>query len=174
MRVFYALTFKKTSRERLALLRDDIANSVLKGRFVRESNFHLTLQFIGDVTFMQADLLADIMYLQKLILPTNLLISHAGSFVKRNKETVWAGIEKNEMLMNFQKKLRISLPAADFKLETLKYIPHITLGREVLTEKPISDYIISPFRIDLESFVLMESKRVNDYLTYEPIEVIDL
>lgn len=49
MRVFFAVTFNQKTKEKLLEYRDVVANQSIKGRFTNPNNFHLTLEFIGEV-----------------------------------------------------------------------------------------------------------------------------
>ncbi|MBN2852698.1 MAG: RNA 2',3'-cyclic phosphodiesterase [Clostridia bacterium] len=174
MRVFYALTFHAKSKERIAGLIDDIEKISDKGRFVPQRNLHLTLQFIGESSLSQVETLINLMHEQMMSPPDLLTISFVSSFRKRNNDIVWAGIDENKRLVDFQRKLSSDLNSCHFISESIKYIPHITLGREVILNQPISDVKVNPFQVEIESFSLMESKRSNDKLVYEPVESIIL
>ncbi|MCS4454542.1 hypothetical protein JQ038_07195 [Clostridium botulinum] len=49
MRVFYAVTFYEEAKEKLIEYKNIVVNNSVKGRFTNKNNFHLTLEFIGEV-----------------------------------------------------------------------------------------------------------------------------
>jgi 2'-5' RNA ligase len=66
-----------------------------------------------------------------------------------------------------QRELTEKLIAAGFTLDKRKYSPHITLGREIVTEaKPWS---IEPLDETVSLIDLMKSERIQGKLTYTAI-----
>ncbi|WP_434297637.1 RNA 2',3'-cyclic phosphodiesterase [Clostridium sporogenes] len=171
MRVFYAVTFQEEIKEKLIEYKNLVSNNSVKGRFTNKNNFHLTLEFIGEVDEKELSLLTNILYkLQNS--PNELITSHIGSFKRRDKDIIWLGIEENKELITLQRNLRNLLINNGFKIENRKYKPHITIGREIVTKGPIDKNIFSPIKIPIASIALMESKRFNGQLVYEPLEEI--
>ncbi|MGO5075944.1 RNA 2',3'-cyclic phosphodiesterase [Clostridium sporogenes] len=171
MRVFYAVTFQEETKEKLIEYKNLVSNNSVKGRFTNKNNFHLTLEFIGEVDKKELSLLTNILYkLQNP--PKELITSYIGSFKRRDKEIIWLGIEENKELITLQRNLRNLLINNGFKIENRKYKSHITIGREIVTKGPIDKNIFSPIKIPIASIALMESKRFNGQLVYEPLEEI--
>jgi 2'-5' RNA ligase len=81
--------------------------------------------------------------------------------------TWWAGLSESKSLMVLQGELNEKLIAAGFALERRKYSPHITLGREVVTD--IKPWKIEPFGETVSLIDLMKSERVGGKLTYTSI-----
>ncbi|WP_434303365.1 RNA 2',3'-cyclic phosphodiesterase [Clostridium botulinum] len=171
MRVFYAVTFQEETKEKLIEYKNLVSNNSVKGRFTNKNNFHLTLEFIGEVDEKELSLLTNILYkLQNP--PKELITSYIGSFKRRDKDIIWLGIEENKELITLQRNLRNLLINNGFKIENRKYKPHITIGREIVTKGPIDKNIFSPIKIPIASIALMESKRFNGQLVYELLEEI--
>nr|WP_242568050.1 RNA 2',3'-cyclic phosphodiesterase [Clostridium botulinum] len=142
MRVFYAVTFQEETKEKLIEYKNLVSNNLVKGRFTNKNNFHLTLEFIGEVDEKELSLLTDILYkLQNP--PKELITSHIGSFKRRDKDIIWLGIEENKELITLQRNLRNLLINNGFKIENRKYKPHITIGREIVTKGFIDKNIFS-------------------------------
>ncbi|MDU5013262.1 MAG: RNA 2',3'-cyclic phosphodiesterase, partial [Clostridium botulinum] len=145
MRVFYAVTFQEETKEKLIEYKNLVSNNSVKGRFTNKNNFHLTLEFIGEVDEKELSLLTNILYkLQNP--PKELITSHIGSFKRRDKDIIWLGIEENKELITLQRNLRNLLINNGFKIENRKYKPHITIGREIVTKCPIEKNIFSPIK----------------------------
>lgn len=173
MRIFYALTFSEHDKERVGLYKDIVANHALKGRFTQQSNFHLTLVFIGEVATKDLDIYESVLDELK-IMPTTLHCRHIGAFHKKNRDIVWLGIEKNAYISELQKQINASLNHQGIVTEKRKYHPHITLGRQVLLDMAIQDFVIPPMDLKPYSVALMVSHRVHGQLIYEPIYEIPL
>jgi len=168
MRVFYAITFKRESKEKLALYRDTLIDHTLKGKFIETKNFHLTLEFVGDIK------VADLHIYESVIdeLPLSkmtLKVIHVGTFPKKNRAILWLGLEKNTQLNQLVQNIRLLMGTYDLECDKRKYQAHITLGRQVLLSESLEDFILPPLDLELESVALMHSHRVHDILTYEPI-----
>ncbi len=171
MRVFFALTFYDNSKEEISQYRDFIANNSVKGKFIDTRNIHLTLEFLGEIRPNELDKLKTI--LSKLnATEISLLGSYYDSFRKKNKDIIWIGIEKNKTLINLVKQLRTLLTQEGYETENNTYIPHITLGRQIVISEQFRDFTLNPVKIPVRSIAIMESKRVHDKLVYEPISEI--
>ncbi|MCY6483834.1 RNA 2',3'-cyclic phosphodiesterase [Clostridium aestuarii] len=173
MRVFYAVTFNQETKEKLLEYRNIVANQSIKGKFTNPNNFHLTLEFIGEVDEKQLKLLINLLY-QLQDYPEQLIFSCIGSFKRKNKEIIWLGIEKNKELMKLQRELRDLLIKNEFEVDNRKYKPHITIGRQIVRVDSMHEIDVEPMQVPIKSIALMESKRVNGELIYEPLKEIIL
>ncbi|KOR27057.1 RNA 2',3'-cyclic phosphodiesterase [Clostridium sp. L74] len=169
MRVFYAITFHEETKEKLVEYKNVIASNSVKGKFTNKNNFHLTLEFIGEVDEKRLSLLKNVLYKLRQH-PKEIIVSHIGLFKRRDKEIIWLGIEENKELMTLQRELRNLLISNGFRVEDRKYKPHITIGREIVRQNSIDKNIFEPLHIPIHSIALMESKRINNELVYKPIE----
>jgi len=79
----------------------------------------------------------------------------------------WAGVQQNKDLQDLQGRLTDRLVAAGFSLDKRKYDPHITLGREVVSD--ITPRPIEPFGETVSGIDLMKSEHINGKLTYTPV-----
>ncbi len=171
MRVFYAVTFDSDIKNRLFKYRKLIEKNSIKGKFTDIDNFHLTLEFIGEVNKNKLDELISILYELKSR-PEKIITSHVGSFKRKNKEIIWIGIETNKRLLELQRELKKLLIQNRYEIDNRKYRPHITMGRQIVRACTMDDIIIEPIEIPIRSIALMESKRENDKLVYKPIKEI--
>jgi 2'-5' RNA ligase len=69
--------------------------------------------------------------------------------------------------MALQSDLADRLLAAGFVLERRRFSPHITLGRDVVTD--VKPRAITPFGETVGSIELMKSERIGGKLTYTAI-----
>ena len=173
MRVFFAITFYEETKDKLLEYKNLVASNSIKGKFTDKDNLHLTLEFIGEVDEKNLKVLISILHrLQKG--PINLVTSDIGSFKRGNKEIIWLGIKKNEELIELQRELKKLLVDNKFKVDDRKYTPHITIGRQIIIDNKIKPNKFESIEIPIRSIAIMESKRVNEKLVYEPLEEIIL
>nr|WP_320010337.1 RNA 2',3'-cyclic phosphodiesterase [uncultured Desulfobulbus sp.] len=124
-RLFIAIDPPLEIREQLASL----CYGLPEARWTPIEQFHLTLNFIGEVdgtTFL--DIRES---LTELVLPSfELRFKGVGFFPPRGTpRVVWAGVEPSEPLMQLQRKITTHLRQLGVELEKRKYFPHITLAR---------------------------------------------
>jgi len=81
--------------------------------------------------------------------------------------TWWAGLREDKPLMDLQREVEHKLALCGFEMDGRKYRPHITIGREVVTD--VKPWQIEPFGETVSSIDLMKSERINGKLTYTSI-----
>ena len=69
--------------------------------------------------------------------------------------------------MDLQHEIEHKFALCGFEMDGRKYHPHITLGREVVTDT--APWTIEPFGETVTSIELMKSERINGKLTYTTI-----
>ena len=164
MRLFIAINFNNATRSRLLALCDGLRGKSESGRFSLPENLHLTLAFIGEVNPKKTDTIKAVMDTITFA-PFVVAVERLGTF---SKGTLWwAGLREDDSLMMLQREVEHKLALCGFEMDGRKYNPHITLGREVVTDaKP---WQIEPFGETVSSIDLMKSERINGKLTYTAI-----
>ena len=163
MRLFIAINFNKETRTRLLALRDELHLHSKCGRFSLPENLHLTLAFLGECDVKQRDAAVDVMdAIGFELFPVT--IERVGRFRRDSGDVWWAGVGRSEPLSTLQHSLTNGLRNAGFDLDKRKYSPHITLGREVVTDATPWD--IKPFAEQIDKIELMVSDRIGGRLTY--------
>ena len=166
MRLFFALNFSGEIKMKLAGLRERLRNRSSRGNFSRDETLHLTLAFLGecDVHRISAAKAA----LDGLtFLPMRLTVDRVGRFRRDGGDIWWAGLAENKELSALHGGLVRSLADVGFTPEGRGYSPHITLGREVVSDA--SPWAIEPFSEEVKSVELMKSERLRGVLTYTAI-----
>jgi len=163
MRLFIAINFNKDTHSRLLALQDELRSNSERGRFCLPENLHLTLVFLGECNAGQADKVKAIMDTISFE-PTDLVIDRIGRFKRNGSDLWWAGVKENMALSKLHLYLTDNILATGFALEKRKYTPHITLGREIVTD--ITPKQIDPFGEMVSKVDLMKSERVNGKLVY--------
>ena len=166
MRLFIAVNFNDNTRSRLLALRDELRSRSARGRFSLPENLHLTLAFLGDCNEAQnaaAKTTMDAINFD----PFDIQIESIGRFKRDGGDIWWSGLHRSKPLLDLQRELTDKLIAAGFTLDGCEYKPHITLGREVMTDA--APWRIEPFGETVTGIDLMKSERVCGKLTYTAI-----
>ncbi len=164
MRLFVAINFNDETRARLLALRDELRSRSVRGNFSAPENLHLTLAFIGEVSPKKVDKIEAILE-TVAFKPFDVSINRLGTF---SRGTLWwAGLREDKPLMDLQHEIEHKLALCGFEMDGRKYNPHITLGREVVTD--VSPWRIEPFGETVTSVELMKSERIDGKLTYTAI-----
>ncbi len=174
MRVFFAVEFEEEIKERLYSLQQEIKKYCSGGNFTHKENFHLTLRFIGEQNPGQVEKLIRVLHMAAA--GTNsfqLKFDRLGAFSKGNRKIIWTGLEKSYELQQLYHRLEAALGKEGYPGEGRNYSPHITLVRETRLAEDIPDIDKIRFgklAVKVNSISLMESKRVNDKLTYTAVD----
>ena len=166
MRLFIAINFNDKTRVRLLALRDGLRSKSERGNFSAPENIHLTLAFLGECDIKQTAAAKSAINAVSFE-PFDITVDCIGRFKRDGGDIWWTGLRESKPLIALQGELTDKLIAAGFTLETRKFSPHITLGREVATDaKP---WKIEPFGETVGMIDLMKSERVGGKLTYTSI-----
>jgi len=165
MRVFIAVLFDEKVKKVLCKAISDLKSQAVSGNFTREENLHLTLAFIGETNRITA--------LKNVIDSTapkrfSLAIKGFGRFGRQSGGIYWVGVEKNIKLMEYASKLADALRLSGFNIENREFKPHITIGREVITENEI-ELDVPKTIMTVKRISLMKSERIQGVLTYTEI-----
>jgi 2'-5' RNA ligase len=170
MRLFIAINFNGETRGRLSALCDTLRDGSARGNFSLSENLHLTLAFLGECDDKQTAAAKKAMDAISFE-PFDTRIERVGLFKRGGGSAAsaiwWAGMREDEPLINLQRDLAVRLINAGFDLDSRKYSPHITIGREVVTD--VKPWPIEPFGERADKIELMKSERVNGKLTYTAI-----
>jgi len=168
MRLFIALNFTPETKSRLLVLRDDLRAKSQRGNFSLPENLHLTLAFLGECDARQTAAAKQAMAAVDFS-PPEITIDRLGRFRRDGGDIWWAGVQEPPALMALQRNLTECLRTAGFTLKRRRYSPHITLGREVVTDA--APWRIEPFGETISRIDLMKSERVQGKLTYTAVFV---
>ena len=166
MRLFIAINFTDETRARLLTLRDELRAQSARGNFSLPENLHLTLAFLGECDIRQADAAKKAIAAVEFT-PIDIIIDRVGRFRRDGGDIWWAGAREIPALMALQRDLTEQLLAAGFTLERRRYSPHITLGREVVTD--VAPWKIESFGEMVSRMDLMKSERIQGKLMYTAI-----
>lgn len=177
MRVFLGIQIPKFVKK---MFWERISKLNLKGNIYESENYHITLNFIGNIDEILIDDIAEIC--KDVASKRDLFevcIGGLNYFVKKNKKILWIdNVEGKEYLKDLYDDLSVGLSKLGLEY-TDQYIPHMTIARNVNIEeceieeldRKITD-IKSCFKV--ERITIFESKRVEGVLRYIPIREIKL
>jgi RNA 2',3'-cyclic 3'-phosphodiesterase len=135
-RIFIAVTLDEAIHQSLEKTQKWIRPLLTKGQFANPSLFHLTIQFLGELS---EDRIHSLVNLQHQwtgdIKPFTLRIERLGYFDKRNKAVLWAGVAENPALNQLAEEVRETLKLMGF-VDPKPFKPHITLVREAVFTGP--------------------------------------
>ena len=166
MRLFIAMNFNNDTRSQLLSLRDELRGKSERGRFSLTENLHLTLAFLGECDGKQTSAAKSVLDAVSFE-PFDIAVDCVGRFKRDGGGVWWAGLRESKPLIALQRELTEKLIAAGFILEKREYSPHITLGRDVVTD--VKPWQIEPFGETIGTIDLMKSERINGKLTYTAI-----
>ena len=166
MRLFIAINFNDNTRKQLLALRNELRSRSEYGRFSAEENLHLTLVFLGECDAKQAAAAKAAMNSTEFE-PFPFNVERVGRFKRNGGDIWWVGVKHSGALIDLHRDLTDKLIATGFTLEKSKYSPHITIGREVVTDS--APWGIEPFGETVNSIELMKSERISGKLTYTAI-----
>jgi 2'-5' RNA ligase len=81
----------------------------------------------------------------------------------------WIGLKENKALSDLQGDLTRNLQQIGFRLENRKYVPHVTIGREVKLRSGYVQLEVPKANFNLKNIELMKSERMNGKLIYTPV-----
>lgn len=172
MRVFIGIALPEAAKAALAASQEMIRGLSSRGNFTPPENFHITLQFIGEVSPEDIDGLKNAVFsAARGARAFECGFGGLGSFPKGNTSIIWYGVEKRQALISLRNNLAKALSREGFKGERGGFEPHITLVRqspaggrrlrEVSCEGP------EAFTVD--EITLFESVRRGAELVYRPL-----
>lgn len=174
MRLFIAINFNDEIKQNLLELIARLGE-VSKGRFTRPEHLHVTLAFLGEMP----DARPSISAVDGLSSgPFALSVSGLGRFRRPGGDILWAGVELSPALILLHRDLCGRLSSAGITLEMREFRPHVTLGRDVVTDKSFDAARLAktlrPCQMEAGRVSLMKSEFAGGRLVYTEIHAKSL
>lgn len=156
IRLFFALKLNRTSEKRLlALIRK--LEKQFKGRFYPAEKLHLTLAFLGWVRKDRLQVVKRIFkkqanHFHPFKVETDLLELCRRSNCRNH---LWLRFKNAEALENFQGNLLVLLKRNKFPVEKRRFLPHLTIARQLKTKKKIKEPL--ELKLEFSQFLLYQS-----------------
>lgn len=163
MRLFIAIELIDRVKDELAMIQKRIKLQGMKGNFTARENMHLTLVFIGEYSDPEqvSDALNDVVFE-----PMKIALDGFGCF----RDLYWIGIKEDKGLIENVKRIRKALSDNGIPFDRKKFVPHITLVRNMEYDKDLPTDCPFPAAMDVEYISLMRSDRGKNGMIYTPIE----
>jgi 2'-5' RNA ligase len=107
----------------------EIGGGIPGARWLQPEQLHLTLKFIGEV---DGGVLRDVIEALGEVVsdPFDLELKGVGHFPpRRNPETLWVGVTRNESLTSLHNRIESALARIGIDRESRKYAPHVAIAR---------------------------------------------
>lgn len=172
MRLFIAIEIPKAIRSELSKALRELRSRSSGGRFTPENDLHITLHFIGE----SDDLMGAVNAVKAAcagIRPFVLKPNGYDYFEKGERKTSYITVSGDtEELCMLREKLESALSDNGFARDYHKFIPHITLGRNVEHDELVSmemrDIAFNQ-SFTVSGVTLFESVKENGRMVYNPL-----
>ncbi|MBU1145832.1 MAG: RNA 2',3'-cyclic phosphodiesterase [Firmicutes bacterium] len=178
MRIFLAFLPNIVILNQVESIKNKLKEHCESGNYTEKNNLHVTLIFIGDVNEVQLRNVKKILH-QTAFAPFSIKLKAIKSFETKGKGDVFfIDVFKTSILEDIYKFLFEKLNNSGFNIQNREYLPHLTLGRKVVLNKP-DDLVLlnSSFKglsFQTNRISLMESVRIDDELIYREIDQAEL
>lgn len=170
MRLFVALALPRSLRDTLA----GLYGSLPGARWVAPENIHLTLRFIGET---RPDVADDIDHALRSLhgQQFDLTLQQTGVFARGGSHgaaTLWAGVARNEPLIQLHCKIENALQRAGLAPERRRFRPHVSLARVDQVPEPVlaawiqAHNLLRTDSVVIDSFTLFSSQPGPDRPVY--------
>lgn len=160
-RLFFALWPDEKTRKQIANVFKQFEQQKLK--LVKNSNLHITLEFLGEVSDHDRNALID--KTSRLNHKSfDLELTEAGWWPK--PQILWIGTSQvPTSLLELVKSVRQCVRQQGIKTDSREYKPHVTVARKVKRKIHINEPFHIPWHVD--RFVLVESKTFESGVEYQ-------
>ena len=129
MRLFIAIKLNPELRNTLTDVQQHLIRRGIRGNYTNTDNLHITLAFIGE--YDEPDFVTDVIS-EVPFSPFPISLSALGHF----GNLWWVGLDDNDELDSYVKRLRKALSEAGIPFDKKKFSPHITLIRKAIGTLP--------------------------------------
>ncbi|MFO7612695.1 MAG: RNA 2',3'-cyclic phosphodiesterase [Clostridia bacterium] len=175
MRIFIGIRIDEKTRQKLGSMTRELAKGFRAWRPTDQANYHITIKFIGETDEHTLEII------RRCIKTTAVGIEKfktktmgIGSFARNKKQTVFYKVENAAGLEKLYKRVCCELNANGIHSDEQKFIPHITVAREVDAKDGFSLPVQKDINLAIDSISVMESTRLNGKLIYIPKLTVEL
>ncbi|MBW3598863.1 MAG: RNA 2',3'-cyclic phosphodiesterase [Planctomycetes bacterium] len=132
LRTFIAVDISPSVASKIGKLVAELRGGPAKVKWTRETNIHLTLQFLGDVEPERTpEIAAAVAEAAAEVEPFEVVYHGIGAFPTLERpRTLWIGVaDGREALCELQGRIEAAMTEQGFRPEARQYHPHLTLGR---------------------------------------------
>lgn len=183
MRLFIAIGANDLSfdpEKVLKKLKVNLDKSGATYRWIPQTHYHITLNFLGETSEEKIPLLREVLRQETLATqPFDLKLDGIGAFPQeRSGRVIWMGVQNSIQLRDLQSRCEERLKDFGFMPENKRYRPHLTLAR-LRSPKQLRD-ILSPVKnaelgvLHVRELTLFQSKLAGSFPVYIPLEQFPL
>lgn len=100
----------------------------IRAQFQHPEDFHITIQYIGEVSPQQLDSINFIDEVGKVFAKSELMVSGLGSFPSLEKSRgLWMGVKNSPALEFLQHNVKEKVLALNLPMDKKPFVPHITI-----------------------------------------------
>ncbi len=174
MRAFIALELPYEFEDELAGCTRQLA-SVVSGRFMKRSTYHVTLAFLGDIDEGEARSAMDALDAACAGMgPVPLSAEGLGTFGRPRDATLWLGLARSAQLMDLASRVRAELESRGIAFDAKPFLPHITLARRARIPAGALPDLSFPLPAEATSVTLFKSILDQSGATYKPLYTVEL
>lgn len=183
IRTFICIDLPGELKERLEQLQNGLRKVDAQVSWVKPSNIHLTLKFLGGISESKLALVREASTRAAVgISPFDIEVAGTGCFPSaRNPRVLWVGLtDLAPGLKALQQALETELDREGFPRESKRFSPHLTIGRlrsprngPALAEELLRSHLEST-RFQVREIIVMRSDLSPKGSTYTPQTVIPL
>lgn len=131
MRLFIAISFPQSLRQRMVEATEPLREQEFPVRWIDPDQLHLTLKFLGDVKRERLDDVRGVMdEVGSDFRPFEVGFERVGAFPSlRSPRVIWLGVEATMEMRAVKHDLEHGLVDMGFERETRAFQPHVTLAR---------------------------------------------
>ena len=166
MRVFLGVELKKEEKDEIFLVAKKVESLAKKCSLTNKNNYHVTLQFIGNVKENEIEKIINCIKAVKRSVKPCVFTANLLSTFKNGKITVLTGDCLG--LDKVHKLLHNELEKNGFIVEEL-FTPHVTLARKTEYEGELLRNLEHKIRLNCDNITLFHSFRDENGLVYQPI-----
>lgn len=168
-RVFFALWPNSHTRQQISEAFQQSAYINANARHYLESNLHLTLHFLGNISAEQLNCVQQQAACVKFR-PFTLSLNCFGRFKRAG--ILWLGPDHiNDELLQLHQQLGDALRLCDYSAESREYRPHISLMRKFHGE--LEQISLKTIHWTVDCFALIESVSVSGVMQYRPLRIFN-
>jgi RNA 2',3'-cyclic 3'-phosphodiesterase len=142
VRTFLSIPIIKDIKSKKNMLFSTLEESKSSINWVRDSNLHLSVKFIGQTPEIFIDRIIEcVSRITSIIKPFNVEVSGTGCFPASTRpQTLWLGVSGEiKPLIDMVREIENQLFKIGFSKEKKEFIPHITVARISYPQKVVPD-----------------------------------
>jgi 2'-5' RNA ligase len=167
MRIFIGINFSKSVKNELSVVSDELKRISKKGRIIPRDNMHITMAFIGEVTEGDLGLIIDAIE-DTHIKEFEIYTDGMDLFKGKRGAVCYLKFKENKDILELNHRLKNQLSIRGINFDKKSFIPHITIGRDILVDyEELLKLNFDSLRIKVSCINLMETININGKLQYK-------